>query len=73
LSPLAAEVFGRFLPNRVVAAAVGGDTAQRAGLPLLEGRDAIDGKPTAFVCRDYTCDLPVTEASALAGQLDSAR
>jgi uncharacterized protein YyaL (SSP411 family) len=70
LGPLAAEVFGRFLPNRVVAGAVGADPEQRAGLPLLEGRGPVDGQATAFVCRNYTCDLPVTDPAALAGQLD---
>jgi uncharacterized protein YyaL (SSP411 family) len=73
LRPLAAEVFGRFLPNRVVAGAVGDDAAQRSGLPLLEGRAPVDGKPTAFVCRNYACELPVTDASALAIQLDGDR
>ena len=73
LRPLAAEVFGRFLPNRVVAGAVGEDAPQRAGLPLLEGRVPVDGKATAFVCRNYACELPVTDASALAGQLENQR
>jgi uncharacterized protein YyaL (SSP411 family) len=71
LGPLAAEVFGRFLPNRVVAGAVGADPAQRAGLPLLERRGPVDGQATAFVCRNYTCDLPVTDPAALAGQLEA--
>ncbi|HMH54554.1 MAG TPA: thioredoxin domain-containing protein [Candidatus Acidoferrum sp.] len=73
LRPLAAEVFGRFLPNRVVAGAVGDDATQRAGLPLLEGRAPVDGKATAFVCRNYACELPVTDPAALAEQLDGAR
>ena len=73
LRPLAAEVFGRFLPNRVVAGAVGDDAAERTGLPLLEDRIAVDGRPTAFVCRNYACELPVTDASALAEQLDRRR
>jgi hypothetical protein len=71
LRPLAAEVFGRFLPNRIVAGAVGADATQFAGLPLLEGRGPIDGKPTAFVCRNYTCDLPATDAPTLAKQLET--
>jgi uncharacterized protein YyaL (SSP411 family) len=70
LRPLAAEAFGRFLPNRVVAGAVGGDGA---ALPLLEGRAPIDGEATAFVCRNYACELPVTDPAALAGQLDALR
>jgi hypothetical protein len=69
---LAAEVAGRFLPNAVVAGARAGDAGATAGLPLLEGRGAVDGKPTAYVCRNYACDLPVTDRAALARQLDAA-
>ena len=39
--------------------------------PLLEDRDLIDGKPTAYVCENYACQLPVTEPAALARQLES--
>ena len=28
-----------------------------------------DGKPTAYVCQNYVCQLPVTESDALANQL----
>lgn len=38
-------------------------------LPLFEGRICVDGKPTAYVCFNYTCNLPVTEPNALAAQL----
>ena len=38
-------------------------------VPLLAGRVAIGGRPTAYVCRQFTCRLPVTEATALAAQL----
>jgi uncharacterized protein YyaL (SSP411 family) len=69
LEPLAAEVFGRFIPNRVVAGAIGADAPSDADVPLLEGRVAIDGRATAFVCRNYACQLPVTEPAALAQQL----
>ena len=34
-------------------------------VPLLHGRFALDGRPTAFVCRDFACRLPVTEPEAL--------
>ena len=30
----------------------------------------IDGVPTAYVCENYACQLPVTNAEALAAQLD---
>jgi uncharacterized protein YyaL (SSP411 family) len=68
-APLAAEVFGRYLPNLVAAGAVDGQAP--GGIPLLEGRGVVNGQPTAFVCRNYACELPVTERAALAKQLDA--
>ncbi len=68
--PLAAEIFGRYLPNRVVAGMRAGDSEAAAGIPLLEGRTVIDGKSTAYVCRNYACQMPVTEREALAKLVD---
>ena len=70
LAPLLEETFGRYLPNRVVAGGVAGDPAAQS-LPLLAGREAIGGKPTAYVCRNYACDLPVTDRAALRRQLEN--
>jgi uncharacterized protein YyaL (SSP411 family) len=61
-------VFGRYLPNRVVVGSDGQDT-DSPGRPLLEGRGMVDGKPTAYVCENYVCQLPVTDRAALAAQL----
>lgn len=30
----------------------------------------VDGKPTAYVCQNYTCQLPVTTPEKLAAQLE---
>ena len=73
VDPLVRQVFGRFMPNRVVAGARVGDTIATAGIPLLADRGAIEGRPTAYVCRNYTCQLPVTEPEALARQLDEVQ
>ncbi|MDR6613742.1 DUF255 domain-containing protein [Leifsonia sp. 1010] len=35
------------------------------GFELFEGRVARDGLPTAYLCRDFVCRLPVTDAAAL--------
>jgi uncharacterized protein YyaL (SSP411 family) len=67
---LATEVFGRYLPNRIVAGMETGDRAAAAGIPLLETREAVGGRATAYVCRNYACELPVTDSEALARQLD---
>jgi uncharacterized protein YyaL (SSP411 family) len=44
--------------------------AGEAGLqiPLFEGRTEIEGKPAAYVCRNFVCRLPVTDPAALLAQ-----
>ena len=54
-----------FQPHRVVA--VG--EARSSTLELLHNRFALDGRATAFVCRDFACRQPVTEPQALAEEL----
>lgn len=49
-------------PGAVVVAS---ETASE--VPLLAGRTAIKGKPTAYVCRDFVCSLPVTDPAKLVG------
>ncbi|MBI2468386.1 MAG: thioredoxin domain-containing protein [Candidatus Rokubacteria bacterium] len=66
-APLLREVFSRYLPTRVLAGATGGETA---GLPLLEGKVARSGQPTAYVCERYVCQAPTTEPAELGRQLD---
>jgi uncharacterized protein YyaL (SSP411 family) len=45
------------------------DTGARAfaaaGFALFEGKHPIDGRPTAYDCRDFACRLPVTRAEEL--------
>jgi len=53
----------RFLPHSVVLAA---DNALARYLPVIGGMREVDGKPTAYVCRNYACQLPTTEAGRLA-------
>ncbi len=53
-------------PRQVIA--IGPDPAASA-VPLLQGRFALGGAPTAFVCRSFACRQPVTEPEALAAIL----
>lgn len=48
--------------------AVSGAPASSA-VPLLRDRFALNGRPTAFVCRDFACRQPVHEPEALAALL----
>ena len=66
--PLAETAFRRYMPNRLVVGAPA-DSPDRTGLPLLADRGAVDGKPTAYVCRRYVCQLPVTDPASLVTQL----
>jgi len=68
--PLLDVLFGRYLPNKVVAGAADGLTSGSA-LPLLAERTAVSGKPTAYVCQRYVCQVPATAPDDLARQLDA--
>src|SRR5690606_10240126 len=36
-----------------------------AGVPLLEHRGLVDGRPAAYVCRGFVCERPVTDPTEL--------
>ena len=61
------EVRKRYLPNTVVA---GKEPGTKSLLPILEGRDLVNGQAAAYVCENYACKLPVTNAAALGKLLD---
>jgi uncharacterized protein YyaL (SSP411 family) len=66
-------VFGAYLPNKVVAGfdpKAGVEAAKN--LPLLQGREMIGGKATAYVCENYTCQLPATDVATLKRQIGIA-
>ncbi|NOZ21884.1 MAG: thioredoxin domain-containing protein [Planctomycetes bacterium] len=64
----------RYLPNNVIALydpqARNVKGAFRT-LPMLQGKEAANGTPTAYVCVNRTCSAPVTSPEALAKLLDS--
>ncbi|MFN0108371.1 MAG: thioredoxin domain-containing protein [Blastocatellia bacterium] len=59
-------VFKRYLPNKVVALTGSGDATS---IKLLEGRNQIEAKATAYVCRNFYCQAPVTDSQRLNEQL----
>src|SRR5690606_2079369 len=64
------EVRRRYLPTTVLAL---NHPDAESYLPVLTGRGLVDGKPAAYVCENYACKLPVTEAKALGDLLDGQR
>jgi uncharacterized protein len=65
----AREVWGRYLPDKVVVQSAEGDEALADLVPLLRDRAALEGKTTAYVCENYTCRRPVNDPTELAAQL----
>jgi len=67
MGPLLRTIRERFLPDQVVMLA---DTAARNELggevPSLRGMLPGDGGPVAYVCRQFTCERPVSDPAALA-------
>jgi hypothetical protein len=61
---LIAQVNATYLPNKVLQLARPG-TALAAISPLLQGKSQVDGKPTAYVCQNFTCSPPVTSRNEL--------
>jgi uncharacterized protein len=54
-SDVARAALAGFDPNAVVA------FGPAEGVPLLEGKDLVDGRPALYVCERFACQAPVTE------------
>jgi uncharacterized protein YyaL (SSP411 family) len=65
---LLGPVWSEWRPFQVLAVASPA-AASSSAVPLLHDRVALDGKPTAYVCRDFVCSLPVTTVDRLVDQL----
>ncbi len=68
LAAMVREIQTRFLPTKVLARADGDPaTAQ-----LTEGKAAVNGMPTVYICENFACKAPVTDLAALRLQLEAA-
>ncbi len=52
-------------PAAVIAACAPGDETAISAAPLLADRSLIDDAPTAYICRDFACELPLTSPDLL--------
>ena len=63
----------RYLPFAIeIPVAPERQPAVAEAMPFVGAMRAIDGKGTAYVCRDFTCREPVTSADAMLAQLQPA-
>ena len=63
--PLLMAAYKAAPPGAVIVAGA----PDRPGVPLLAERPMVDGRPTAYVCRGFVCDRPVTTVEELTAQL----
>jgi uncharacterized protein YyaL (SSP411 family) len=66
---LLAVADAQWRPELVVAAGTADDAEV---VPLLAGRDRLDGRATAYLCRGFACQAPTTDPDELRRQLDEA-
>ena len=72
-APFLAALGGVFLPNRVIAIATEANVASLAArIPILEGKRALEGRTTAYVCENRVCELPAREPALFEKQLRKA-
>ncbi|MBI4546912.1 MAG: thioredoxin domain-containing protein [Ignavibacteriae bacterium] len=62
------EVHSRFIPNKVLLLADGGDAQKKltSYLSFIEGMIMLDEKATAYICENYACQLPTSDRSVVA-------
>jgi uncharacterized protein YyaL (SSP411 family) len=66
IAPLLSVVRTGYRPLQVVAAGAGGEDEI---IPLLANRPQVNDEGTAYVCRRFVCDAPVTDPKELASKL----
>ncbi len=69
---IAREIHRRFIPAKAIFLADGGPAQKRLspGLEILSSLKKIDGKATAYICRDYVCQLPSNDPAKVGRLLD---
>lgn len=60
-----------FLPNKILALSEPDDAEHAALIPLVRGKQLVDGTPAVYICQNYSCRAPITSAEEL-GRILSA-
>lgn len=63
-------IWHSYIPNLVLTGIEPGSLETVADkIPLLSGKKSLDGKSTAYVCKDYVCKAPTTSPEKLRSEL----
>lgn len=66
-----ADLRRRYLPNRVLACRLPASPEPSPHLAaLLQGKDAVAGEPTVYVCENFVCQAPVVGRAAILARWD---
>lgn len=69
------ELHSRFIPKKIILLADGGE-GQRvlaSYIPFVDGIRMIGGKATAYICENFTCELPTSDIAVVAQLLDGRK
>ena len=71
--PAMKDALGRlrrsFITNRVIVVVDPSDEGFIASPPLAQGKTAIGGETTFYLCQNFACQSPTTDFNAFAAQL----
>jgi len=70
MNSLISAIFSKYIPNKVVAGFNPNDESTYVEIPLLEDKETVENKPTAHICKNYFCLMPVTSEVRLLEQLE---
>jgi uncharacterized protein YyaL (SSP411 family) len=69
ISSLLSWLNRQFLPHSITSVVDPSELARLQDYPFFKGREAKGGQETAFVCKDFTCSLPIQSTEELERQL----
>ena len=60
-------IFAKIFPNKTIAFldTINPDPEPLKFVPLLEGKKMVNGKPTVYICENFTCNSPITDMGEL--------
>ena len=61
-------MFWLIFPFKIIASSASG-----LDVPLMHGKEMFDGKPTTYICKNYTCQDPITNKNDLKMALSSLK
>ena len=64
------EIHGQYLPDNFLQLVAPEQPIEQIS-PLLQGKIQVGGKPTVYLCQNFTCSPPITTRDELRAALES--